>query len=207
MSFVDQVYQRLEKEFPDPKTPLKYKAPHELAIAVILSAQCTDEQVNRVTPSLFQRFPTLKDLAKASRKELEKEIYSTGFYKNKAKNIHGFCKLLVQEHKGSIPKSHAELTKMPGVGRKTANVILQELYQLNSGVVVDTHVARISRVLELTKEKAPHKIERDLMAKLPKKYWINFSLFLIFLGRKYCKARQRLCQKCPLVKVCPSAEV
>ena len=206
MNFIDQLYCALEKEFPNPRTPLKYKAPHELAIAVILSAQCTDEQVNRVTPSLFKNFPTLESLSKASRKELERIIYSTGFYKNKAKNIHGFCQALLKEYKSSLPQNHAELIKMPGVGRKTANVILQELYRLPSGVVVDTHVARISRVLGLSKEKDPYKIEKDLMAKIPKKYWIDFSLFLIFLGRKYCKARQRFCQQCPLVKICPSSE-
>ena len=205
MSFIDQVYHKLKKEFPKARTPLRYKAPHELAIAVILSAQCTDEQVNRVTPPLFKRFPSLASFCKASRKELEKMVYSTGFYKNKAKSIHGFCKMLQAEHKGAIPQSHAELTKMPGVGRKTANVILQELYRLPAGIVVDTHVSRISRLLGLSQEKDAYKIEKDLMAKVPQKYWLDWSLLLIFLGRKYCKARQRLCQQCPLVKVCPSS--
>lgn len=207
MNFIEQVYPKLKKEFPKTRTPLRYKAPHELAIAVILSAQCTDEQVNRVTPALFKRFPSLESFCKASRKELEEMVYSTGFYRNKAKNIHGFCKALLKEHGGHMPKDHAALTKMPGVGRKTANVILQELYRLVSGIVVDTHVARISRLWKLTEQKDAVKIEKDLMAKVPKRYWLDWSLLLIFLGRKYCKARQRLCQQCPLIKICPSAEL
>ena len=205
MSFVDQVYRKLKKEFPHPRTPLQYEAPHELAIAVILSAQCTDKQVNRVTPALFQRYPTIESFCNSSPKELEKMIYSTGFYKNKAKSIHGFCKVLREEYGGRIPQSHAELTKMPGVGRKTANVILQELYRLAAGIVVDTHVSRISYLLGLSKEKDAYKIEKDLMARVPKSYWLDWSLLLIFLGRKYCKARKRLCQQCPLTKICPNS--
>ena len=128
------------------------------------------------------------------------------FIKNKAKNIHGFCKMLLKEYGSCIPQSHAALAKMPGVGRKTANVILQELYRLPAGIVVDTHVTRISAILGLSSHKDAYKIEKDLMLKVPQSYWLDWSLLLIFLGRKYCKARQRLCQQCPLAKICPSAK-
>lgn len=206
LSFVDQIYKRLKTEFGSPRTPLRYTYPHELAIAVILSAQCTDEQVNRVTPLLFQRFSKIEDFYQAPVQELEGLIYSTGFYKNKTRHIRKFCKILVETFNGTLPKTMRELVSMPGVGRKTANVILQEHYGIVEGIVVDTHVTRISHVLGLTKGKNAEKIEASLKTVIPHKYWREWSLLLIFLGRKYCKARQPLCKGCPLLDICPSLE-
>ncbi len=206
MVFVKQIYRILKKEFPNLQPPLHYNAPHELAIAVILSAQCTDEQVNRVTPKLFSRFRTPLSLANAPLLEIEKVIYSTGFYKNKTKNIRGFCKILLEDHNGKIPQDISSLVRMPGVGRKTANVILQVLYNIPSGIVVDTHVLRTSRLLGLTKYKDAHKVEQDLIKKLPQSFWIDWSLLMIFHGRKYCKARKPNCEDCPLESLCPSSE-
>lgn len=205
-SYTDQIFSLLKKEFGQVSTPLKYSKPYELCIAVILSAQCTDERVNAVTPELFKKFPTLESFAYASPIELEQAIYSTGFYKNKAKSIIGFCKKLLEEHKGILPKTIQELTSFPGVGRKTANVILNEIYGISEGIVVDTHVSRLSKVLGLTESKNPEKIERDLMKKFAKKYWKDISLYLIFLGRKYCTAYKRDCKNCPLKKICPSVQ-
>jgi len=195
----------LKKTYGEPVVPLNYRRPHELAIAVILSAQCTDERVNQVTPPLFKRYPRIEDYFEGSARELEKMIFSTGFYKNKARSIRGFCRELVEKYNGKIPRQMNELIKMPGIGRKSANVILQVLYNEPSGVVVDTHVARISGLLGLTESKNPVIIERDLMQTIHKKYWINWSLYMIYLGRSYCKARQRNCARWPLQKECPSA--
>ena len=202
---IDKTYKLLCKEFPRRETPLNYKQSYELAIAVILSAQCTDERVNMVTPALFDRYPKLKALSQAKVENIEKLIFSTGFYKNKAKNILGFCQILEKEYKGLIPKDMKALLKMPGVGRKTANVILQELYGITIGIVVDTHVSRISLVFGLSQVRNPIVVERDLMRQIKKEYWRDWSLLMIFLGRKYCKAHQRLCDTCPLEKICPSA--
>ncbi len=202
------IYKILEKHYGnDVHSPLKYKYPYQFCIAVILSAQCTDEQVNRVTPHLFKKFPTIESLANAPVEEIENVIYSTGFYKNKAKNIQAFCKTLINQYNGKIPQTIEELLKLPGVGRKTANVILQELYKIPSGIVVDTHVKRLANVLGLTNQKNPEKIEQELIQILPKKYWINFSLYLIFLGRSYCTAKKRFCKECPLKNICISANI
>ncbi len=172
---------------------------------MILSAQCTDEQVNKVTPELFKKFPTIESLANASLKEIEKEIYSTGFYKNKAKNIQSFSKILIEKYDKKVPSTMEELLRLPGIGRKTANVILQELYGIPSGIVVDTHVKRLSKVLGLTNQNQPNKIEQELMMILPKEYWIQFSLYLIFLGRTTCTARKRNCKECILKHICKSS--
>ncbi len=204
-SYTDQIFAFLKKEFGQVSTPLKYSKPYELCVAVILSAQCTDERVNLTTPKLFERFSTLESFAYANPQELEKYIYSTGFYKNKAKSIIGFCKKLLEEHEGILPKTIQELLNFPGVGRKTANVILNEIYGISEGIVVDTHVSRLSRVLGLTESKNPEKIEKDLMEKFAKKYWKDISLYFIFLGRKYCTAYKRDCKNCPLKTVCPSS--
>ncbi len=203
MNFIHQVYKRLKKEFGPVSCPLHYKEPYQLAIAVILSAQCTDERVNLVTPVLFSRFKTARELAEAPLKEIEACIFSTGFYKNKAKNIKGFCKEYCYKYKNTIPEKIEVLITMPGVGRKTANVILQEIYHLVQGLVVDTHVVRISNIFRLTQSKAPIVIERDLMGKIPKKYWLEWSLFMIFLGRKYCIANRPKCDICVLNDICP----
>ena len=184
---------------------MNYKKPYELAIAVILSAQCTDEQVNKTTPLLFQKCRKPEDFYTIPSEDLESLIFSTGFYKNKARSIRGFCKSLVHDYNGRIPQDMESLVKMPGVGRKTANVILQELYSLASGVVVDTHVARLSVLLGLTEHKDPVKIEKDLIQKIPKKYWIDWSLYMIFLGRSSCQAKKRLCEPCVVRDICPSS--
>lgn len=205
LEFTGAVYRRLRKKFGTPVCPLDYSQPHELAIAVILSAQCTDEQVNRTTPELFRAFPKLRDYCKAPIAEVERLIYSTGFYRNKARSIQGFCRKLIADHDGVIPQDLASLVKLPGVGRKTANVILQVLYEIPSGMVVDTHVARISGVLGLTVSKDPVRIEKDLVEVVAKGQWIDWSLYMIFLGRLCCTARKRECGICPLVDVCPSS--
>ncbi|HMU82072.1 MAG TPA: endonuclease III, partial [Leptospiraceae bacterium] len=203
--FVKNAYKLLQKKFGDVKCPLTYGKPHELCIAVILSAQCTDAQVNKTTPALFARFPNPGDYISAPLSEVENLVHSTGFYRNKAKNIQGFCHSLVHEHGGVVPRTLAELTAMPGVGRKTANVVLQELYGIPSGMVVDTHVARLSRIFGLTKSKNAVQIERDLMQIVPERMWMNWSLYMIFLGRSNCTARTRDCATCILKKICPAA--
>ena len=162
--------------------------------------------VNRTTPALFQALPELEDYARAPLSKIEKLIHSTGFYKNKSKNIKGFAQKLLSDHEGQIPRDLASLTALPGVGRKTANVVLQELYNIPSGVVVDTHVARISGLFQLTRSKNPVIIERDLMEVLPKKYWIDWSLYMIFLGRSTCTAKKRFCSDCNLKDICPASE-
>lgn len=174
---------------------------------MILSAQCTDERVNLVTPALFARFKTPIEYAQADILELEGLIHSTGFYHNKAKSIQGFCRNLVEKHNGIVPDNIPELIALPGIGRKTANVVTQELYGIADGVVVDTHVARLSKLLGYTKHSDAVKIERDLIAILPKKYWLNWSLYMIFLGRSSCTARRRDCPHCVLAKICPSSTV
>lgn len=204
-SYVLKIASKLNEHFGNVKSPLKYKKPYQFCIAVILSAQCTDEKVNQVTPLLFEKFPTIESLAKASLSEIEEIIYSTGFYKNKAKNIKNFCKILIEKYNSKIPSNMEELLQLPGIGRKTANVILQELYQIPSGIVVDTHVKRLVNVLQILNSKNPEKIEKELMNLLPKQYWIQFSLHLIFLGRKYCTARKKNCTECPLRDLCKSS--
>ncbi|MBE7437465.1 MAG: endonuclease III [Spirochaetales bacterium] len=200
-----QVYTLLKKRYGPARCPLHYKKPHELAIAVILSAQCTDEQVNRVTPALFERFPEAIDYARAPLAVLERLIHSTGFFRNKARSIAGFARILVERYGGVLPQTIAELTAMPGIGRKTANVILGEIYGKAEGIVVDTHVKRISKLLGFTRSANPLQIERDLMESVPQTYWVDWSLYLIFLGRDRCRARQRICDDCVLNQICPSS--
>jgi endonuclease III len=173
---------------------------------VILSAQCTDERVNQVTPNLFLRYPNLDSFCEAKTGELEDLIFSTGFYKNKAKSIIGFCNKLKNDFGGQIPKNLSDLIKLPGIGRKTANVLLNELYNISEGIVVDTHVKRISNLLKLTDKEDPEKIELDLMKIIPKEYWLNISLYFIFLGREFCKAKRKDCKNCFLNQDCPSVE-
>ena len=197
----------LAKEYPDARCALDFKSPLELLIATILSAQCTDVRVNMVTPSLFKKYPTAAAYAAASRSELEQAIQSTGFFRNKAKSIQECCRKLTEEHGGKVPKSLDELVELPGVGRKTANVVLGTAYDIASGVVVDTHVGRIAHRLGLTKEKDAVKIERDLMAQLPKSQWVNFAHRLIHHGRRICVARRPKCSECVLNVVCPKIGV
>ncbi|MBI2671104.1 endonuclease III [Candidatus Woesearchaeota archaeon] len=193
----------IHKDYRNAATALHNKNALEMLIATILSAQCTDERVNQVTKNLFKKYKTTKDYANANIKMFEQEIKSTGFYKNKAKNIINCCKVLVEKHDGKIPSSLEELIKLPGVGRKTANVILGAVFNKAEGIVVDTHVKRVSFRLGLTKNKNPEKIEQDLMHEISKEEWIFFSNALIWHGRKVCNARKPLCSKCHLNKICP----
>jgi endonuclease-3 len=199
-----EIVRILKREYPDARCSLDYSSPLELLVATILSAQCTDERVNRVTPELFRKYPTAADYAAAPAEELERDIHSTGFFRNKAKSIQGACRRLCDEHGGRVPETMEELLKLPGVARKTANVVLGNAYGQASGVVVDTHVSRLSERLGLSAEKAPEKIEQDLMRLVPRKDWVLFSHLLIAHGRKICKARAPLCCECPLEKLCPS---
>ncbi|MBY0516212.1 MAG: endonuclease III [Bacteriovoracaceae bacterium] len=196
------VYERLSKKFPDAHCELNHETPFQLLIATILSAQCTDVRVNMVTPLLFKTFPTPQKLAKAKQEAVEEIIRSTGFYKNKAKNIIGCAQALVSKHNSIVPESIEELSDLPGVGRKTANVVLSNCFNVNHGVVVDTHVKRITHLLGLTKESTPEKIEIDLMKLFPNEEWGMLSHLLIFHGRRTCIARRPQCDLCSLVDIC-----
>ncbi len=202
-----EVFSRLKRAYPDARTELDYETPLQLAIATILSAQCTDKRVNMVTPLLFQTFPTAAALADAPPEKLEEIIKSTGFFRNKTKSLIGLGKALVERHNGEVPDSMDALVKLPGIGRKTANVILGNAFGKNEGIVVDTHVARLSHRLGLTRETDPVKIEQDLMPLFPRKDWALLSHLLIFHGRRVCEARRPKCEICVLNDICPSSTV
>jgi endonuclease-3 len=188
--------------YPDATCELDHRSPYQLLCATILSAQCTDARVNLVTPELFRRWPTPRALAAASQAEVEKVIQSTGFFRNKAKSLRGMARVLVDRFGGEVPRTMEEMLELPGVARKTANVVLGTAYGLATGVVVDTHVQRLSRRLGLSREEDPKKIERDLMALLPEEEWVGFAHRLIWHGRRVCTARSPRCGVCPLP--CPS---
>lgn len=192
----------LKKSYPEAECALRHVNPLQLLIATILSAQCTDKRVNLVTPELFRKYPSAEAFARASLTTLERMIHSTGFFRNKAKNIREACRRLVRDHNGQVPQSMEELLELPGVARKTANVVLGTAYGVASGVVVDTHVFRISRRLGLTRARTPEKVEQDLMALLPAGEWINFSHRLIHHGRRICSARNPQCSLCALETHC-----
>ena len=198
-----KIVRRLAKQYPDATCSLDFSSPLELLVATILSAQCTDERVNLVTKGLFEKYRSAADYATAKPAALERDIKSTGFFRNKAKSLRACCQQLLDEHDGQIPQELEALVKLPGIGRKTANVILGTAYEIPSGVVVDTHVGRLSRRMGLTAQKDAVKVERDLMERIPKKDWIAFSHRMIQLGRQYCSARKPKCEECPLEKVCP----
>lgn len=198
---------RLKRLYPDARCTLNYQTPVQLLVATILSAQCTDERVNQVTPALFSRFPNAEALANADLAELENLIRSTGFYRNKAKNIQATCRILANEYGGKVPPSMEQLLTLPGVARKTANVVLANAYGIYAGVTVDTHVKRLSYRLGLTEHTDPIRIERDLMRLLPSQEWENFSIRLIYHGRTICKARNPACHTCLLADLCPSADL
>lgn len=200
-----EILVRLKRLYPDAPCTLDYATPVQLLVATILSAQCTDERVNLVTPELFRRFPDAAALAKADIEELESLIRSTGFYRNKAKNIKAACALIMQEFNGQVPASMEKLLKLPGVARKTANVVLAHGYNINAGVTVDTHVKRLCDRLGLTEYSDPIRIERDLMRLLPQPDWENWSIRLVYYGRAVCKARSPQCSVCILADLCPSA--
>ena len=202
-----EILARLRRADPAAHTALDHHGPFELLVATILSAQCTDKRVNEVTPALFRRYPTARDLAAARIEELEEMVRSTGFYRNKARALKALGQALMAEHGGEVPASMAALSALPGVGRKTANVVLGSAFGINEGVVVDTHVQRLSRRLYLTAETTPEKIERDLMALVPREHWTLWSHLLIGHGRRVCKARRPACAACVLADLCPSAEV
>ena len=197
---------RLGQAYPDAKCALTHKNPFQLLVATILSAQCTDERVNMVTPGLFKKYPTPKDFAALRPEVLEAEIRSTGFYRNKTKSILGASQKIVKEFGGKVPRTMEELLTLPGVARKTANVVLGTAYGIASGVVVDTHVHRISQRLDLTKEKTPEKIERDLKKIIPQDRWIDFGHEVIFHGRRCCTARKPNCAACPVEDLCSFAD-
>ncbi len=197
----------LKKEYPEVKCYLHHGKPHELLFATILSAQCTDERVNSVTPLLFKRYRTLKDYSEADIKELQKIIHSTGFYKQKAKYIRGASRVLLEKHGGKIPDSMEHLTELPGVARKTANIVLANVHGKMEGIAVDTHVFRLSHRLGLSEGKTPEKVEKDLVRLFPRADWDNVNLLLIAHGRAVCAARKPNCPGCVLKNMCPSVGV
>ena len=196
------ILSRIQNLYPDATCSLDYSTPVQLLVATILSAQCTDERVNKVTPGVFGRFPDAESLANANLTELEELVHSTGFYRNKAKNIQGACRMIVSDFNSVVPNTMTELLKLPGVARKTANVVLAHAYGINAGVTVDTHVKRLSQRLGLTKNTEPVGIEKDLMGLLPQADWENWSIRLIYHGRAVCKARSPSCDICELADLC-----
>lgn len=197
-----KILSRLQELYPDATCSLNYETPVQLLVATILSAQCTDERVNKVTPVLFGRFPDAESLANADILELEEIVRSTGFYRNKAKNIKAACKMIVNDFNSIVPNTMEQLLKLPGVARKTANVVLAHAYGINAGVTVDTHVKRLSQRLGLTENTEPITIEKDLMALLPQPDWENWSIRLIYHGRAVCQARSPNCDICQLADLC-----
>ncbi|HIK08757.1 MAG TPA: endonuclease III [Oscillatoriaceae cyanobacterium M33_DOE_052] len=195
---------RLKRQYPDARCTLNYETPLQLLVATILSAQCTDERVNQVTPALFARFPDAGAIATANIEDIETLIRSTGFYRNKAKNIQGACRMIVEKYNSQVPKRMEQLLELPGVARKTANVVLANAYGINQGVTVDTHVKRLSNRLGLTEHDNPERIERDLIRLIPQEDWENWSIRLIYHGREICNAKKPACDACMLADLCPS---
>jgi len=200
-----RIITKLKKAYPDARCSLNHANPLELLIATILSAQCTDERVNIVTADLFRKYRRAEDYLNVEQAELERDIHSTGFFRNKAKAIQGACRMIVEEYGGEVPADIERLLRLPGVARKTANVVLGNAYGIASGVVVDTHVTRLAQRLGLAAHEQPEKIERDLLELVPQKDWIIFSHLLIAHGRKVCKARVPLCGECMIEPLCPSS--
>jgi len=202
-----EVYDLLAEEYPDAHCELTFEDAFQLAVATILSAQTTDERVNMVTPVLFARYADAEALAGAGQEDVEEIVRSTGFFRNKARNIIGFARGLMAEHGGAVPATLAELSALPGVGRKTANVILGNAFDVNEGVVVDTHVKRLAARLGFTRESAPDRVERDLMALFPAERWTMLAHLLIWHGRRVCVARRPRCEACVVSHLCPSSRV
>jgi endonuclease III len=201
----ERIIELLEKQYPNAKTALNYTNPLEILVATILSAQTTDVQVNIVTQKLFKKYHTPQDYANTDLKELEQDIHSTGFYHNKARNLQNCCRLLVEKFHSQVPNTMEELLELPGVARKTANIVLYNAYGITAGIAVDTHVTRLSQRLGLTEQKEQNKIERDLMQITPKEKWMPFTDLLIFHGRQICMAKKPKCEMCILNEMCPSA--
>ncbi len=203
---IKKILEILKKTYPEAHIALKYNDPFQLLVSVILSAQCTDVKVNEVTPVLFRRFPDIKGIAKADPAELEAIIRPTGFFRNKAKNIKNSAKMILEKFNGQIPRTMEEMLELPGVARKTANIVLYNAHGVVAGIAVDTHVKRLSRRLGITTEKNPVKIEKDLMKAIPREDWGTISYVFIEHGRAICKARRPLCDKCPVLDLCPYAQ-
>jgi endonuclease III len=204
---VRQLIKIWPKVYPSARCELDFRNPLELLVATILSAQCTDKRVNMVTPALFKKYRTAKDYAKAPQAQFENEIKPTGFYRNKTKSIRGAMRAIADQHRGKVPDTMEELRALPGVGRKTANVVLGNAFQKNEGVVVDTHVTRLSQRLGLTKHKDAEKIERDLMKLVPREHWTDWSHWLIWHGRRRCYARKPDCSNCEVFRLCPTGKI
>jgi endonuclease-3 len=201
-----KIFAALDTLFPQAQCALRHANAFQLLVATILSAQCTDERVNKVTPELFQKYPSPQDFAALGQPVLEHEIRSTGFFRNKAKNIIGAARKLVQDFGGMVPRTMDEMLSLPGVARKTANVVLGTAYGIPTGIVVDTHVFRVARRLKLSRQKTPEKVEQDLMKLVPQDRWITFGHQMIWLGRKICTARKPLCADCPLKPTCDAPD-
>ena len=204
---VKEIIKRLRKEYPEPKTALNFGTPFELLVSTILSAQTTDVHVNKVTENLFRKYKSVKDYANVNLETLQKDVSSINFYKTKAKNIHESAKMIVEKFNSNVPKTMEELVTLPGVARKTANIILSNAYGTNEGIAVDTHVKRLSNRLGLTKNEDPVKIEKDLIEITPKSEWGNLSHLLIFHGRKICQAKKPNHKECILYDICPSRNI
>jgi endonuclease-3 len=202
-----EIYSRLAREYPDARCALEHRNPYELIVATILSAQCTDKRVNMVTPALFEKYPTAETLSVANPEHVQEMIKSTGFFRNKTKSLLGMAGAVVEKHAGQVPGTMEELVKLPGVGRKTANVVLGNAFGKDEGVVVDTHVTRLSNRLALSRESDPVKIEQDLMALFPRAQWTMLAHLLISHGREICDARRPLCERCVVNHLCPSSRV
>ena len=201
-----EIIKRLEREYGKPGTALKFNNPFELLVAVVLSAQCTDDRVNKITPTLFKRFPGPKEMAEAGLEEVEELVRSCSFYRNKAKNIHAAARMIVEKFGGQVPDNMEDLIKLPGVARKTANVVLYNAFGKNEGIAVDTHVKRLVKRLGICDEKNPVKIEKELMEIVPRDYWGPVTYLLIEHGRRVCKAKKPDCARCVLRDICPSAK-
>ena len=204
---VKKIIRALRRAYPDSRTALRYRTPLQLLVSTILSAQCTDRRVNQIAPSLYRKYRTASGFAKARQSVLEREIRSAGFYRNKAKNIIGACKKIAGEYGGKVPESMEELIGLPGVARKTANIVLSSAFKKAEGIAVDTHVRRLSGRLGLSRSKDPNKIEEDLMKVVPRKDWLDFNYLLVNHGRRVCQARKPLCNECVIRKLCSSAGV
>lgn len=203
---IGEMIEILRKNYPRSRTALKFETPLQIMVSTILSAQCTDERVNLITRALFKKYETAADFASADREELEEEIRPAGFFRNKTKSIIDASKKIVEDFGGKVPDSMEELITLPGVARKTANIVLSSSFKKVEGIAVDTHVKRLSQRLGLSKEKDPNKIERDLMATVPKEDWLDFNYMLVNHGRKICQARRPRCPSCDISHLCPSAE-
>lgn len=203
---VTRIIEILRKTYPNAHSTLVFKTPLQILVATILAAQCTDERVNKITPGLFKKYKTVSDFAKAKQSILEKEIYSTGFYRQKAKNIIALAKKILNEFSANVPDNMEDLISLPGVARKTANIVLSSAFEKAEGIAVDTHVKRLSQRLGFSKQDNPEKIEQDLMGEVPKKYWLRFNYLLVDHGRAICQARKPNCPACVINRFCPSAK-